>query len=345
MSNALFALDLFAGCGGLTQGLVNAGFTVFAAVENDFHAARVYSLNHPRTSVYIQDIRKLAPTKIRGAFRAETSPLHLLAGCPPCQGFSSLRRNNRKRSVFDKRNCLILEFLRFVKGLNPLCIMLENVPWIENYYLYKKVVNDLRVLGYQLTQGVLDVADYEVPQHRKRLILLGSRVGRPSLAPPCLARRTVRDLIGHLPSPSATDDDLHKLIMAHTDRILDLIRHIPKDGGSRKALPKRFRLKCHQSERAGFDDVYGRLRWDGLSVTITGGCLNPSKGRFLHPDQNRAISPREAALLQSFPPNYKFLDKGFQLPKDVLALLIGNALPPHFTKQHGQELAKLLLPH
>ena len=340
MRGPFFAVDLFAGCGGLTQGLRDAGFHVFAAIENDSYAANVYGLNHPGAHIYRGDIQDLDPTTIKNDFPAETSPLHLLAACPPCQGFSSLRRKNKKRSVFDKRNQLILEFVRFVEELRPLCIMLENVPWLENYHLYKKAVRRLRSLGYELTDAVLDVADYGVPQHRDRLILLGSRLEKTSLARPYWRKRTVRDEIGDLPTPKNSRDALHRLTMQHTPKISELIRNIPRNGGSRKSLPKRFHLKCHQNKKAGFCDVYGRLRWSDQSVTITGGCLNPSKGRFLHPTQNRAITPREAALLQTFPRRYRFLSDDFEMPKDVLALLIGNALPPKFSAAHSRQLLK-----
>src|SRR5579872_2117275 len=291
MKMKFFSIDLFSGCGGLTQGLKDAGFTVVAAAESNDSISRVYKQNHHTTKIYPGDIRDLKSADIKRDFPQETSPLHLLAACPPCQGFSSLRKKNRRRSAFDKRNALIMEFVRFVRELRPLCIMLENVPGLEDYYLFKKAVGELKDLGYLLDQATLDVADYEVPQHRERLILMGSQIGQPAIAPSRPTKRTVRHQIGALPSPADTHDPLHKLTMRHTARIMELIRHIPKDGGSRKSLPKRLQLKCHQSKKAGFCDVYGRLPWDDFSVTITGGCLSPSKGRYLHPDQDRAITP------------------------------------------------------
>jgi DNA (cytosine-5)-methyltransferase 1 len=345
MKRKYFAIDLFAGCGGLTQGLKEAGFTVFAAVEKDEVASKIYSLNHPATKVYTEDIRDLRPQQIKKDFRNQCNVLHLLAACPPCQGFSSLRRNNRKRSVFDKRNALIKNFVDYVEELKPLCIMLENVPGLENYYLFKKSMCRLRALGYSLTQDVLNVADFGVPQNRDRLIVLGSKLGAPTLALPLKTKRTVRDQIGSLPTPADCQDTLHQWVMEHTEKVLEVIAHIPKNGGSRKSLPKRLQLKCHQSKSAGFCDVYGRLRWDDVSVTITGGCLNPSKGRFLHPEQDRALTPREAALLQTFPQDYQFLLPDGKISKDVLALMIGNALPPEFCRQHSAKLVEILKAH
>jgi len=345
MKQKKFAIDLFSGCGGLTQGLKDAGFTVIAAVESDESVSKVYRLNHSSTKIYSGDIRKLNPAKIKKDFPIETSPLHLLAACPPCQGFSSLRRNNRKQSAFDKRNALIMEFVRYVRALKPLCIMLENVPGLENYYLFKKAVSELKEMGYSLTKATLDVVNYEVPQNRERLIVLGSLIGEPAIASARKTKRTVRQQIGSLPHPRKTKDTLHKMVMHHTARIIELIQHIPKNGGSRKSLPKRLQLKCHQSKKAGFCDVYGRLRWDDSSVTITGGCLSPSKGRFLHPTQDRAITPREASLLQTFPPDYQFLSEDFVIQKDKLALMIGNALPPRFCRIQSTQLMKLLKIH
>ena len=139
---------------------------------------------------------------------------------------------------------------------------------------------------------------------------------------------TVRDAIAHLEPIAETDDPVHKIVAKHQENILEMIKLLPKDGGSRKDLPKKYLLKCHRAKNVGFNDVYGRLRWDDFASTITGGCLNPSKGRFLHPEENRALTAREAALLQSFPRTYKF---PVTISKTSLALLVGNALPPQFS--------------
>ena len=130
-------------------------------------------------------------------------------------------------------------------------------------------------------------------------------------------------------SPDATRNPLHRIVARHTSRIQNLINMIPPDGGSRTDLPKKYQLACHKKPNVGFKDIYGRLKWNSYSSTITGGCLNPSKGRFLHPEENRVITPREAALLQTFPKNYKF---PLSFSKAELALMIGNALPPEFSR-------------
>jgi DNA (cytosine-5)-methyltransferase 1 len=135
-------------------------------------------------------------------------------------------------------------------------------------------------------------------------------------------------MIGNLESVRKTSDHVHRIVASHTPKVFERIKATPKNGGSRRDLPKRFELKCHKTKGVGFNDVYGRLSWDDYSTTITGGCLNPSKGRFLHPVKNRSITAREAALLQTFPRKYKFPKT---ITKTSISLLIGNALPPKFS--------------
>jgi DNA (cytosine-5)-methyltransferase 1 len=321
----LNSIDLFSGIGGLSLGLKQAGFDVLASIEIDEYAVKGYKLNHSETVVYDQDIRKFDTQNIKELLNNE--PLHLLAGCPPCQGFSSIRRLNKKRSVKDDRNNLVLEFLRFVEELKPLTVMMENVPGLKDYYLFKKVYRELKKMGYNPKYNVINVREYGIPQNRKRLVLVGSILGDINIAVGQNIKVTVRDIIGKLPSPDISDDPAHKVYPKHSPKIMEMIKNIPKNGGGRKDVPE-FTLACHKKPNVGFNDVYGRLRWDDYSTTITGGCLNPSKGRFLHPEENRCISAREAALLQSFPMDYKL---PVDIPKSKLALLIGNALPPKFS--------------
>ena len=330
-------IDLFAGCGGLSEGLKQAGFRTVAACEIDPIAVATYKLNHPDVTVFEQDIRKLNPSEIKKLLKGE--PLHLLAGCPPCQGFSSLRRLNRIKSVRDNRNSLVEEYYRFVRVLKPLTIMMENVPGLRNYFKFEDMVNKLERLGYELDIDVVNVADYGVPQRRKRLILVGSMLDKINIAPKINLKRTVKMCIGAIESIKKTKDPLHKLVATHSEKIIKMIKKIPKDGGSRTDLPKRFILNCHKKPNVGFNDVYGRLKWNDYSSTITGGCLNPSKGRFLHPTKNRCISAREAALLQTFPRRYKFAKNA---SKTEIALMIGNALPPEFCKQQSINILKHL---
>lgn len=328
------AIDLFAGCGGLTLGMKNAGFATKVAVEINSHAADAYALNHPETRILQRNIKDVTTKQIREILDGEE--LHLLAGCPPCQGFSSIRRLNRELPIDDERNRLVEEFFRFVEKLKPKTFMMENVPSVANYPIFKKLLCKMKDEGYFIAIEALNVREFGVPQNRKRLIVVGSLLGKIEITNPKLPKTTVRDAIFDLELPETSDDYFHKIIPKHSERILDRIKLTPKDGGSWRELPEDYFLECHKKDNVGFNDVYGRLKWDDCSSTITGGCLNPSKGRFLHPEQDRVLTPREAALLQSFPRDYKF---PINISKQELALLIGNALPPRFSFYHSSNIS------
>lgn len=335
----LYAIDLFSGCGGLSHGLKGAGFTVAAAVEIDRKAQETYRLNHPNVRLYSADIRELDPVQMLQEAGLKVGELDLLAGCPPCQGFSRLRTKNQTTSVSDERNDLVKDFLRFIEVMQPKTVMLENVPALAKDSRFVGVQNRLHVLGYKTVVNVLDAADYSVPQRRKRLIMLASRVHVPMVAEKAKKRLTVRQALKGMPEPGSSKDKLHSLGENRSQKVRELIALIPKDGGSRKDLPPSFQLDCHKRSD-GFSDVYGRLAWDDVAPTITSGCHNPSKGRFLHPWQNRTISLREAAVLQGFPRAYKFdVTHG----KESIALMIGNALPPPFITAHANSLRAGLL--
>lgn len=313
--------------------MLQAGFRTIAACEIDPVAIATYRINHPAVHVFGGDIRKVDSAAIKELLNKK--PLHLLAGCPPCQGFSSLRRLNKKRSVRDSRNSLVDEYYRFIEELRPLTIMMENVPGLQNYFKFQNVIKKLERIGYRLDTAVVNVADYGVPQRRKRLILVGSLLNEICITPCINIKKTVAMCIGSMETVEETKDPLHKIVARHTKKILEMIKKIPRDGGSRTDLPKKYILKCHKRDNVGFNDIYGRLRWNDYSSTITGGCLNPSKGRFLHPSEHRAITAREAALLQTFPMEYEF-------PKNVtktkVALMIGNALPPEFCRLQAKNI-------
>lgn len=328
------AIDLFSGCGGLTLGLKLAGYRVSAAVEFDHKAQATYALNHPDVRLYRQDIRSVDPEKVLLAAGIAPGQLDLLAGCPPCQGFSRLRTKNKCISVKDSRNDLIAEFIRFVAVMQPRNVMLENVPALAADRRFSRLRRDLSKLGYESTHDVLDAASYGVPQRRKRLIMLASLDGVPAIRPGNDALVTVRDAIGELGSPVGSSDALHALPESRSQKVRDLISQIPKDGGSRKDLPVDQQLACHRRSD-GFSDVYGRMAWNKVAPTITSGCHNPSKGRFLHPSEDRTVTLREAALLQGFPISYQF---DVRHGKESIALMIGNALPPSFIAAHASGL-------
>lgn len=332
------AIDLFAGCGGLTLGLKQAGFRVIGAVECNELAVKTYKANHERVRVWPKDIRKVSVADVKRKLKLKPGQLDLLAGCPPCQGFSTITtlNGNKKRST-DDRNDLIFEFLRFVRGLRPQAIMLENVPRLATNWRLKQMVAELRRLGYECNSGVLDAADYGVPQRRRRFILLAGRGVEIPFAREARSQPVVRDAISKL-SRRARRHPLHNYRERRSKKVMKRIKRIPSNGGSRFALGKRSQLPCHK-EFNGFKDIYGRMSWSEVAPTITTGCFNPSKGRFLHPRNHRAITLREAALLQSFPKSYTFLlDKG----RIATAEMIGNALPPEFVRRHARQIIKAL---
>jgi len=335
----LTAIDVFSGCGGLTRGLLDAGFDVLAGIEICPIARLAYSLNYPRICLF-EDVRGVGVHEIMKKFSLAKGQLSLLAGCPPCQGFSRLRTLNNDSPVRDARNNLIFNFVRLAEELLPKTIMLENVPGLLTNWRLAEAKRRLRAAGYNCVAGVLNAATFGVPQRRKRMILLASRVG-PIILPNGNAKfKTVRDAIGDIPSPQNSRRWLHKLFATHSAEVSRRIASVPHDGGSRSAWGADNQLKCHRKKKVGFRDIYGRMSWDKVSPTITRYCTNPSKGRFLHPVQNRALTVYEAALLQSFPRSYRF-PRNASGPQ--IASLIGEALPPAFAKAQAEHLVNHLL--
>lgn len=340
----LTAIDIFSGCGGLTLGLKKAGFKVLGAVDNDHLSVETYKVNHPEVEVWEIDIRDLKAATLMKKLNLKKRELDLLAGCPPCQAFSSMRRLNGRRRIRDKKTKdLVFDYLRFVKALLPKVLLIENVPRLVEDYRFKQVKKCLHELGYKGQPALFNAADYGIPQRRSRMVFIVSRIGSIDYAEPIESglRLTVRDAIGDLAPPGETGDPLHDFPEKRSERITHHIKMIPKDGGSRAALGKHHQLQCHK-KCSGFKDVYGRMTWDKPAPTITGGCVNPSKGRFLHPEQNRTITLREASLLQSFPSDYFFsLEHG----KFSAALMIGNAFPPEFVKLHAVPIVRFFKRH
>ncbi len=337
-STQLTAVDLFCGCGGLTLGLKRAGFQILGAIDNDPPSIEVYTENHPEVHVWEKDIRNLTGTSLKRTLRLRKGELDLLAGCPPCQGFSTLRTLNGSRKIQDPRNDLLAEFQRFVEELRPRAVMMENVPGLADDERFSSFIREMRKMGYLGEHRVLNAADYGVPQRRRRLIYLAGLGVEIPFSGKVLKGKTVKDAIGGLPMAGKSGDPVHDIPERRTPKVMDIIRRTPKNGGSRTDLPKRFQLKCHQS-CDGFKDVYGRMAWNKVAPTITSGCFNPSKGRFLHPTEDRAITMREAALLQGFPKKYYFsLKRG----KIRLAQIIGNALPPKFIRCQAHAVRRYL---
>lgn len=338
LKKPLKAVDLFAGCGGLTEGLRKGGFDVVLAIDSDRLAVETYRRNHPTTGVIRADITKVSPRSVMKRLRMKAGELDLLAGCPPCQGFSTMRTLNGSRDGDHDLNDLVWVFLKFAVALQPRAIMLENVPGLAKDIRFRKIKARLRQLGYSISEAVLNAADFGVPQSRRRLVMVAAREFQAKLAVPLQRQKTVRQALARLAEPGRGSDVLHDYIERRAPKVRKIIAAIPRDGGSRAQLPAELVLPCHR-RMDGFKDVYGRMRWDAPAPTITGGCINPSKGRFLHPEQDRAITLREAAILQGFPHHYKFSLTSGRFPA---AQMIGNAFPPAFAEHHARLLARQL---
>ena len=357
MTNQFFVIDLFSGCGGSAWGFKVAGFAIKAAVEIDKIASESFSENFPETTIINDDIRRVTGKyllKSSGIKSGDRNRLIILA-CPPCQGFSTARRNEQRQT--DPRNILILEFVRLVKEIKPIAFVLENVPGLAKgigQSVFQDAINQLSDIGYRMTDPkVLEAADYGVPQKRRRLVVIGTRVKglRLTLPEPTHQRpnstdrklppwKTVRDTIFKLPRISAgarnTGDSLH-ITASLSELNLERLKNTPKDGGSRMAWPEQLKLKCHKSV-TGYTDVYGRMHWDSPSSTITGGCAMISKGRFGHPEQNRAISLREAAKFQTFPDSFNFTGNFGEIAKQI-----GNAVPSLLAQKIAEALRQSLI--
>ncbi len=349
----LTAVDIFAGGGGLTVGLKRAGFRVAAAVEIERHAVATYGANHPDVRCVDRDVAGVTGAALLQA--AGTDRIDLLAGCPPCQGFTSLTAKYADRE--DPRNGLVLEIARLAEETSPRAVMMENVPGLsrKGASLYRELRARLESLGYRLSEGVLQVADFGVPQFRKRLVLLGGlgfEIPLPS-ATHCddPARglepwRTVRDAIGGMPEPvtlsrARADGDMKRsdwhVVRDLTGKNRERLRAATA-GTAWLEIPERLRPACHRDGYVGFTNVYGRMEWDRPAPTITGGCTTFSKGRFGHPEAERTVSVREAALLQTFPPEY-ILDSPYM---GHVCTMIGNALPCDFAEAISRQCARRL---
>ena len=229
----LTAIDLFSGLGGTSLGLQRAGFRVVAVVESHELAAESYRLNMEDVHVWERDIRKVPARDVMEAVALAPGELALLAACPPCQGFSTLRTLNGSRRIEDHRNGLLRDVTRFVRVLKPMTVLAENVPGLASNAVFDRFVADLGTLGYQQRHEVVDVSQYGVPQRRRRLLIVASRLGQPPVGERSSQRMTVRKALASLPATGSNDDPLHDAPERRTRRIAAMIRLVPQDGGSR----------------------------------------------------------------------------------------------------------------
>lgn len=329
--------DFFSGCGGTSCGFQQAGMDIVMGLDIDADAARTYRVNFPKAQFIESDIRELS-TDILAPFLVERDRPILFCGCAPCQPFS---KQNLQKIANDPRRGLLTEFGKFIQAWLPDYIFIENVPGMQRIkgddgplQGFKELISKL---GYSYKIDVLPSLWFGVPQTRERLVLLASRI--PGIKLPeathglnKVAFSTVQDWIGDLPKIKAGEthsDDPDHQAAALSDINLKRISLTP-EGGNRECWPQKLWLDCHRDHK-GHTDVYGRLAWKKPAAGLTTRCISYSNGRFGHPEQNRAISVREAACLQTFPRHYAF--KG---SLNARARQIGNAVPPLMAQRFGE---------
>jgi DNA (cytosine-5)-methyltransferase 1 len=374
------AIDLFCGAGGVSEALKNF-FKIVGAVEYDPIIASSYKLNHGQDHLIVKDIREISKKEWLQKVQLKPGELDLLVATPPCQGFSRHSRKKAEENI-DERNDLILEVIKVTDIYQPRYIFFENVDNIVNYKVFHTFLRRLVNLkkdgnkrtcnrpSYHVNFKIVDASRYGVPQTRRRLILIAKRID----VFPCkeafvkIPREGVPIVIKPLdvwpseePAPTLgeylaqfklkpigagetdPDDPLHTSRRL-SDLNLKRIQATPHNGGSRDSWPPELLLDCHKKKNVSFGDVYGRMDFNKYSPTITCGCISYTKGRFGHPVEDRAISLREAALIQTFPLDYKFTGllngKEYEGAKDKIAMQIGNAVPVKMAYIFIKEIAK-----
>ncbi len=334
-------VDLFCGLGGLTHGLTLGGVNVVAGIDLDSHCEYPYEQNNSARFISA-DVRDLSGDCIKSLW--SNGQIRLLAGCTPCQSFSTYSRKGRQTRK-DTRWELVTEFGRLVEESGPDLITMENVPQLIDHRVFKSFISALK--EYHVWYDVIQCEKFGVPQTRKRLVLLASKFGPLKIeyaSSKFKGRVTVRDAIKHLPKLAAGES--HSKDRLHTACRLSAInlRRIKasRPGGSWRDWPTPLVAKCHR-KRTGdtYPSVYGRMEWNQPAPTITTQCFGYGNGRFGHPEQHRAITLREAAILQTFPKDYRFVQESESVRFNVIRRLIGNAVPVRL----GEVIAESLNHH
>jgi DNA (cytosine-5)-methyltransferase 1 len=328
------AVDLFCGAGGLSRGLVDAGLSVVAGYDLDPACRHPYEAGCGATFCH-SDIGDLRGEDLATHWPAGS--VRVLVGCAPCQPFSYYMQG-RKAKRDDDRWRLLGQFGRLVEACRPDIVSMENVPKLQGHGVFHEFVQRLTEIGYRVSISTPDCAAYGVPQRRRRLVLLASLHGEIRLLDGASAPPTVRQAIGHLPPVAAgechEDDPLHcarNLSPLNRERI-----RASTPGGTWRQWPAELRAACHERDTGQkYASVYGRMNWDAPAPTITTECHQYGSGRFGHPSQDRAITLREAALLQSFPGDYPFMAPERRVSFVSMGRLIGNAVPPGLGRAIG----------
>jgi DNA (cytosine-5)-methyltransferase 1 len=342
MKHRLKAIDFFSGAGGLTNGLMAAGISVLAGIDNDGSCKETFEKNNKGAIFLTKDITKYTPENLKRDLNIKINDDDMIfAGCAPCQFWSIIRTSKEKSK---KTKNLILDFQKFVEYFRPGFVVVENVPGISS----KKdspmgnFITALKSFGYDITHDVTDMSLYGIPQKRRRFTLLASRVAKISLPKAAGKKITVEDVLGvknGFSKIEAGTKDKTKFLHTAANlskKNLERLNMTPKNGGDRSNWQnkKKYQLPCYAFGEKKFYDTYGRMWWNRPSPTITTKFFSVSNGRFAHPEENRAISLREGATLQTFPKNYEFVGTSIA----SVAKMIGNAVPPKFAKIIGEQI-------
>lgn len=344
MEKGVVAVDLFCGAGGLTRGLLDSGINVIKGYDFDKKASETYEKNNKNSKFFSADISSVKGKDILNELDRENN-FFLLAGCAPCQPFSLINQSEKKE---DERKNLLLSFGRLIRETNPDFIFMENVPGLLNgrgKKIFEKFLRILKEGKYLYDYKILNVMNYGIPQRRRRLVLIASKYSQVKIPDSTHddsgGKNSIiklREILIRYPplkagekSSSFLNHEARRLNKLNIRR-LKIIKH---NGGSRSELPKNLVLKCHLKHK-GHGDVYGRMSFDDVSPTLTCKCTSISNGRFGHPTQNRAISVREAAAIQTFSDDYEFYGNMSENTKWV-----GNAVPVKFAKVFGEYFIKL----
>ena len=345
-------IDLFCGIGGITRGFVDEWFRVVAGIDIMEGCKFGYEANNSGAQFIHKDIRDVTPEELNKHYWKDCD-MKILVGCAPCQPFSGM--NNNKGDYFydsDKANSRspLDKFAELVESIKPDIVSMENVANLMNetkYPAFSHFLETLRKNGYTVDYKVVDASAYGVPQKRKRLVLLASRLWEIKLIPPTHEKPvTVRETIGWLPRMGIGEthpSDRYHRTQQMSNLNKERIKWIPKDWGNLTKAPEHLIPECHKkgTGKSYSHGVYARMRWDEPSPTLTTLCLGIGNGRYGHPEQDRAISVREAALIQTFPMDYEFAKENEEWSSHDIAKYIGNAVPVKL----GQAIAKSIKNH
>lgn len=333
------AVDLFCGVGGLTAGLRQAGITVHAGYDIERQCQHAYEVNNG-AAFECKDVQEVTKDELDAWYAGGEGQYRLLAGCAPCQPFSTY--NQGKDTSTDRKWPLLYHFSRLIREVQPELVTMENVPDVTKHQVYRDFVKNLEDQNYHVWAERVSCVDYGLPQKRRRHVLLASKLGPIELIPPTHQGEplTVMDVIGGLPAIEAGEraigDPLHRAATL-TPLNMQRIMH-SQPGGTWRDWPSELISECHRKPSGkSYPSVYGRMRPDEPSPTMTTLCYGFGNGRFGHPSQNRAISLREAAILQSFPHDYEFMEPE-KINFKAVGRMIGNAVPVRLGEIIGESL-------